>query len=127
MRSLRRNAPSVPAALQRSASARSARFSPAENLRRRATATTSGSGRAAGPGIPSLALRAPSGMPGLKADRSRFIEESSTAAMSDTALDCKFQKAGVPGHIGTGGTEEDKAKITPCTKTGIEFFRKNLR
>ncbi|MHB1545029.1 MAG: hypothetical protein ACYCVU_10770, partial [Gammaproteobacteria bacterium] len=31
------------------------------------------------------------------------IEESSTVAMSDTTLDCKFQKAGVPGHIGTQG------------------------
>lgn len=84
MRLLRRNAPSVPAALQRPASAKSARFSPAENLRRRAIATTSG-------------------MPGLNVDGSWFIEESSTAAMSDTTLDCKFQKAGVPGYIGTGG------------------------
>ena len=103
MRSLRRNAPSVPAALQRSASARSARFCPMENCRRRAIATTSGSGRAVAPAIPSLALRAPDGMAGLEVDGSGFIEESSNAAMSDTTSDCKFQKAGVPHHIGTQG------------------------
>ena len=111
MRSLRRNAPSVPAALQRSASASSARFCPMENCRRRATATTSGSGRAADPGIPSLALRAPDGMPGVEVDGSGFIEESSTAAMSDTTLDCKFQKAGVPRHIGTQGGDAGDPRI----------------
>ena len=42
-------------------------------------------------------------MPGLGVDGSGFIEESSTAAMSDTTLECKFQKAGVPRHIGTQG------------------------
>ena len=43
----RKNAPSVPAALRRSASARSTRFSLPENWRRRPTAKTSGSGRLA--------------------------------------------------------------------------------
>ncbi|MHB1765398.1 MAG: hypothetical protein ACYCS1_07680, partial [Gammaproteobacteria bacterium] len=42
--------------------------------------------------------------PGLEVDGSGDIEESSTVAMSDTTLDCKFQKAGVPGHIGTQGS-----------------------
>ena len=47
MPSRRRNAPSVPASLHRSASASNRRFSLPENLRRLAIATTSGSRRAA--------------------------------------------------------------------------------
>src|ERR1017187_855311 len=47
MRSRRRNAPSVPASLQRSASASNRRFSLPENWRRLAIATTSGSGSGA--------------------------------------------------------------------------------
>src|SRR5712692_1002637 len=86
MRLLRKNAPSVPAALQRSASARSARFSPAENCRRLAIATTSGSGGAAPLGIPSLALRAPSGMPRAEVEESLFIEDFITADMSGCYL-----------------------------------------
>src|SRR6266852_4945171 len=82
MRLLRKNAPSVPAALQRSASARSARFSPAENRRRLAIATTSGSGGAAALGIPSLALRAPSGTPRAEVEESLTIEDFITADMS---------------------------------------------
>ena len=105
MRLLRRNAPSVPAALQRSASASNARFSPAEYRRRLAIATTSGSGGAAALGIPSLALRAPSRMPRAEAEGVLFIEESVSDAMSDTTLDCKLSKADVSGHIGTGGRE----------------------
>ena len=81
MRLLRRNAPRVPACLQRSASASNARFSPAENWRRLAVATTSGSGAAAALGIPSLALRAPSGMPRAEAGEVLFIEEFITAAI----------------------------------------------
>jgi hypothetical protein len=42
-------------------------------------------------------------MPRFGVDGAEFIEDSSTAAMSDTTLDCKFQKAGVPRHIGTQG------------------------
>src|ERR1700683_4563120 len=103
MRLLRRNAPSVPAALQRSASARSGRFPPAENWRRLAIATTSGSGGAAALGIPSLALRAPSGMPRAEAEESLIIEDFITAAMSDTTLDFKLPNADVSGHIGTEG------------------------
>src|SRR6266853_6209495 len=82
MRLLRRNAPSVPASLHRSASARSARFSPAENWRRLAIATTSGSGGAALLGIPSLALRAPSGTPRTEVEESLTIEDFITADMS---------------------------------------------
>src|SRR5665647_3050224 len=47
MPSRRRNAPSVPASLHRSASASNRRFSLPENLRRLAIATTSGSRRGA--------------------------------------------------------------------------------
>jgi len=46
-------------------------------------------------------------MPGLGVDGSGFIEDSSAAAMSDTTSDCKFQKAGVPRHIGTQGPLTD--------------------
>jgi len=86
MRLLRRKAPSVPAALWRSASASSARFSVPEYWRRRAVATTSGSGGAASLGIPSLALRAPSGMPRDEEEAVLFIEEFNTAAMTDTTF-----------------------------------------
>jgi hypothetical protein len=78
---LRRNAPSVPAALQRSVSASSARFSSAQYCQRRAIATTSGSGVAAAPGIPSLGLRAPSGMPRTEAREVLLIDEFINAAM----------------------------------------------
>src|ERR1039458_9470750 len=81
MRLLRRNAPRVPACLQRSASASNARFSPAENWRRLGASTTCGSGAAAALGIPSPALRAPSGMPRAKAGEVLFIEEFITAAI----------------------------------------------
>src|ERR1035437_10147889 len=59
MRSRRKKAPSVPASLQRSASASNRRFSLPENWRRLAIATTSGSRRAAASDGASLhALRA---------------------------------------------------------------------
>src|SRR6185437_2884759 len=62
MRLRRSNAPSSPGFLQASASARICRFSLAENRRRFAVATTSGSGaRPAAGAAPSLALRAPCG------------------------------------------------------------------
>ena len=51
-------------------------------------------------------------MPGLGADGSGFIEESSAAAMSDTTLDCKLQKAGVRRHIGTG-RPKDRRRLAP--------------
>jgi hypothetical protein len=86
MRSRRRNAPSVRACLQRSASASSRRFSLPENLRRLAIAMTSGSGGVAAQGIPSLALRAPSGMPWAEAQESLIIEDFINAAMSDTTF-----------------------------------------
>src|SRR5579863_7955673 len=86
MRLLRRNAPRVPACLQRSASASSARFPPAEYCRRLATGTTSGSGAAAALPIPSLALRAPSGMPRAEAEESSIIEVFITADMSEYYL-----------------------------------------
>src|ERR1039457_5263948 len=81
MRLRRRKAPSSPRSLQRSASASSKRFSLEENWRRLALATTSGSAAAA-QGIPSLALRAPSGMPWAEVEESLIIEDFITAAMS---------------------------------------------
>src|SRR5579883_29534 len=62
MRLRRSSAPSSPGFLHASASARICRFSLAENRRRLAVATTSGSGaRPAAGAAPSLALRAPCG------------------------------------------------------------------
>src|SRR5215469_16137589 len=62
MRLRRSSAPSSPGFVHASASARSCRFSLAENRRRLAVATTSGSGaRPAAGAAPSLALRAPCG------------------------------------------------------------------
>jgi hypothetical protein len=57
------------------------RFSLAEYCRRRAIATTSVSGGAAALGNPSLALRAPSGVPRAEADEALFIEGFNTSAM----------------------------------------------
>ena len=62
MRLRRSSAPSSPGFLHASASARICRFSLAENRRRLAVATTSGSGaRPAAGAAPSLAVRAPCG------------------------------------------------------------------
>ncbi|MHB1829586.1 MAG: hypothetical protein ACYCV6_18185, partial [Steroidobacteraceae bacterium] len=64
-------------------------------------------------------------MAGLEVDGSGFIEESSVAAMSDTTSDCKFQKAGVPRHIGTQGVRggkkatENSALLSRSAKYGM--------
>src|SRR5882672_10943765 len=59
-RSRRKNAPSCPLALQRSASANRRRFSLPENRRRRAIGSTSGSGGESRDDVSTVALRAPS-------------------------------------------------------------------
>src|ERR1019366_9244592 len=104
MRLLRRNAPRVPACLQRSASASNARFSPAENWRRLAVATTSGSGAAAGPGHP---FTRPTGSLRDAQGRSRgsavHRRVHYCCHLWILPLDTKLPKAVVPGHIGTQG------------------------
>ena len=104
MRLRRRKAPSSPRSLQRSASASSKRFSLEENWRRLVLATTSGSAAAA-QGIPSLALRAPSGMPWAEVEESLITEDFITAAMSEYylwSLNCRRQMFRVTLAQGVG-------------------------
>src|ERR1700676_2699947 len=106
MRSRRRNAPSVPASLHRSASASKRRFSLPENLRRLAIATTSGSRRAASCEATSpVALRAPSEAASQEEEADNpFVEDFSNEVMVMSYLYSKLHETGVSPHIGTGGT-----------------------
>src|ERR1700692_2130645 len=105
MRSRRRNAPSVPASLHRSASASERRFSPPENLRRLAIATTSGARRAASCEAASpVALRAPSEAASQEEEADNpFVEDFSNEVMVMSYLYSKLHETGVSPHIGTGG------------------------
>src|ERR1700735_3789735 len=99
----RKNAPSVPAALRRSASARSTRFSLPENRRRRPIAKTSGSGRCAPEALSTLALRSPSGRASEEASVDPFKELFDDEVMCMSYLYSKLPETGVPHHIGTQG------------------------
>ena len=105
MRSRRRNAPSVPASLQRSASASKRRFSLPENCRRLAIATTSGSRRGASCEATSpVALRAPSATASREEEADNpFVEDFSNEVMVMSYLYSKLPETGVSPHIGTGG------------------------
>src|SRR5271166_1452891 len=104
MRSRRRNAPSVPATLQRSASASSRRFSLPENCRRLAFATTSGSRRgASSEAISPAALRAPSKAASEEEPSNPFMEDFSNEVMVMSYLYSKLPETGVSPHIGTEG------------------------
>src|SRR5450759_2038726 len=106
MRSPRRKAPSVPASLQRSASASNRRFSLPENWRRLAIATTSGSRRAAAAeAVSPVALRAPSATASEEQPNDPFIEDFSNEVMCMSYLYSKLPETGVSPHIGTGGNE----------------------
>src|SRR6202051_3036309 len=105
MRSRRRNAPSVPAFLPRSAAASKRRFSRPQNLRRLAIATTSGSRRAASCEATSpVALRAPSEAASQEEEADNpFVEDFSNEVMGMSYLYSKLHETGVSPHIGTGG------------------------
>src|SRR5665647_943061 len=104
MPSRRRNAPSVPACLHRSASASNRRFSLPENLRRLAIATTSGSRRAAsGETVSPVALRAPSATASPEEPDNPFKEDLNNEVMCMSYLYSKLPETGVPLLIGTGG------------------------
>ena len=104
MPSRRRNAPSVPASLHRSASVSNRRFSLSEKLRRLAIATTSGSRRAAsGEAVPPVALRAPSATASPEEPDNPFKEDLSDEVMCMSYLYSKLPETGVPLLIGTGG------------------------
>src|SRR5450631_506479 len=94
MCSRRRNAPSVPASLQRSASASNRRFSLPENWRRLAIATTSGSRRAPSPeAISPVALPAPSATASEEEPDNPFREDFTNEVMfmSTCTLNCPRQ------------------------------------
>src|SRR5208283_2619307 len=100
MCSRRRNAPSVPASLQRSASASNRRFSLPENWRRLAITTTSGSRRAPSPeAVSPVALPAPSATASEEEPDKAFTNE----VMFMSYLYSKLPETGVSPHIGTGG------------------------
>src|SRR5476651_1561262 len=104
MCSRRRNAPSIPASLQRSASAINRRFSLPENWRRLAIATTSGSRRApSSEAVSPVALSAPSATASQEEPDNPFREDFSNEAMFMSYLYSKLPETGVSPHIGTGG------------------------
>src|ERR1019366_3892268 len=106
MRSRRRNAPSVPVSLQRSASASNRRFSLPENWRRLAITTTSGSRRGGSPeAVSPVALPASSVMASEEQPDNPFIELFSNAVMCMSYLYSKLPETGVSPHIGTGGRQ----------------------
>src|SRR5580704_245479 len=111
MRSRRRNAPSVPAFLQRSASASNRRFSLPGNCRRLAIATTSGSGRAASSeAVSPVALRAPSAAASEEEPDNPCIEDFSNEGVFMSYLYSKLPETGVSPHIGTGGPRVGEAE-----------------
>src|ERR1035437_7738706 len=122
MRSPRRKAPSVPASLQRSASASNRRFSLPENWRRLAIATTSGSRRAAASeAVSPVALRAPSATASEEEPNDPFIEDFSNEVMCMSYLYSKLPETGVSPHIGTGGSRRggsDSTVTRTCQATG---------
>src|SRR5271170_6050302 len=104
MCSRRRNAPSVPASLQRSASASNRRFSLPENWRRLAIATTSGSRRAPSPeALSPVALPAPSATASEEEPDNPFREDFTNEVMFMSYLYSKLPETGISPHIGTGG------------------------
>src|ERR1700675_3403139 len=106
MCSRRRNAPSVPTSLQRSASAINRRFSLPGNWRRLAIATTSGSRRAPSPeAISPVALPAPSATASEEEPDNPFREDFNNEVMFMSYLYSKLPETGVSPHIGTGGGE----------------------
>src|ERR1700687_6201258 len=105
MCSRRRNAPSVPASLQRSASASNRRFSLPENWRRLAIATTSGLRRAPSPeAVSPVALPAPSATASEEEPDNPFREDFSNEVMFMSYQYSKLPETGVSPHIGTGGS-----------------------
>src|SRR6266851_5353262 len=101
----RRNAPSSPRSLQRSASDKSIRFSLAENCRRVAISITSGSGLRSSE-CAMLEDRRTLGLAESIEEAERlFIEDFDTWDMTGYYLYSKLLRSGVSRHIGTGGAE----------------------
>src|SRR5271165_7285621 len=127
MRSRRRNAPSVPATLQRSASASSRRFSLPENCRRLAFATTSGSRRgASSEAISPAALRAPSEAASEEEPSNPFMEDFSNEVMVMSYLYSKLPETGVSPHIGTEGALDPGGTAVPRL-TALPMLRSTMK
>src|ERR1700686_1661748 len=110
MCSRRRNAPSVPASLQSSASASNRRFSLPENRRRLAITTTSRSRRAPSPeAVSPVALPAPSATASEEEPDNPFREDFTNEVMFMSYLYSKLPETGVSPHIGTGGSAAAEA------------------
>src|SRR5277367_4172035 len=109
MCSRRRKAPSVPASLQRSASASNRRFSLPENWRRLAIATTSGSRRTPSPeAISPVALPAPSATASEEEPDNPFREDFTNEVMfmSTCTLNCPRQVSHLTLARGGAGVGE---------------------
>src|ERR1017187_8020418 len=99
----RRNAPSSPRSLQRSASNKSIRFSLAENCRRVAISITSGSGPRSSECAMVEDRRTLGLTESIEEAESLFIEDFDTWDMTGYYLYSKLLRSGVSAHIGTWG------------------------
>src|SRR6202051_2492839 len=100
----RRNAPSSPRSLQRSASVKSIRFSLAENCRRVAISITSGSGLRSSEGAAMVEDRKTLGLTESIEEAERLcIEDFDTWVMTGYYLYSKLWRSGLSAHIGTWG------------------------
>src|SRR5271163_4309654 len=114
MCSRRRKAPSVPASLQRSASASNRRFSLPENWRRLAIATTPGSRRApSSEAVSPVALPAPSATASEEEPDNPFREVFTNEVIFMSYLYSKLPETGVSPHIGTGGGRRALKRRSP--------------
>jgi hypothetical protein len=101
----RRNAPSSPRSLQRSASAKSVRFSVAENCRRVAISITSGSAPLSAECAMVEDRRTLGLTESIEEAERLFIEDFDTSDMTGHYLYSKYWRSGVSGHIDTGGSK----------------------
>src|SRR5450755_1514460 len=114
----RRNAPSSPRSLQRSASDKSIRFSLAENRRRVAISITSGSGLRSSDECAMVEDRRTLGLTeSIEEAKRLFIEDFDTWDMTGYYLYSKYWRSGVSRHIGTWGRCTGFTAlrcVTPC-------------
>src|SRR5450631_4188815 len=101
MRLRRRNAPSSPRSLQRSASVKSIRFSLAENCRRVAISITSGSGLRSSEDAMVEDRRTLGLAESIEEAERLLIEDFGTWGMTGYYLYSKLLRSGVSGHIDT--------------------------
>src|SRR5450631_1434989 len=120
MRLRRRNAPSSPRSLQRSASVKSIRFSLAENCRRVAISITSGSGLRSSEDAMVEDRRTLGLAESIEEAERLFIEDFDTWDMPGYYLYSKFLRSGVSAHIGTWGKQYEPP-LVPSTFISLIF------